>query len=426
MLEVAADGVSGFWTDMNEPATWGQRVPNILEFEMEGRGGSHREAHNLYGLAMAQATSEGAELARPGLRPFVLTRAGFSGVQRYAAVWTGDNVADDKHMLLGSGMLNSMGLSGIGFCGTDIGGFVGNGNEKLFARWLTIGAFSPLCRIHSMIDSRDSEPWAYGEKVEAIARNYISLRYKLLPYYYSLFKNLEETGIPVQRSLVLTDAGADQTYKPAFQNQFLIGDFLLVAPVSADQDFTEVFVPKRGNDSWYYLFTDDSKKAGETILKAPLEFLPILVAPGAIIPMRSVVQHEGDPDDGFLTLHLYKGSTNTTFDFYWDEGDGYAYKEGVFHRRLIAQFPSTRTIVIDRATGSMVLPWQKLRLLLHGYSDASQLSINNLSYTLEEYQFRFLEPLPNFDPFGNDTSALSCHVKVLELAYTFDILRINY
>ena len=415
--QVTDSGVEGFWTDMNEPATWGQRVPDVLLFDMEGRGGSHKEAHNLYGMQMARSTYEGARAARNGKRPFVLTRAGFSGVQRYAAVWTGDNRAEDGHMLLGARLLNAMGLTGVGYCGTDIGGFVGDADRDLFARWITIGSFSPMCRIHTMVDSHDSEPWSYGEKNESISRNFINLRYRLMPLYYTLFKEMEESGLPVQRSLALSDPWAWQTYDPKYQNQFFIGKHLLVAPCSARQEFAQVYLPPRGSDDWYYLYDDTRWPSGEPIVTAPLELLPAFVAPGAIIPMRSVVQHDGQQDDGILTLHVYRGSETGSVELYWDEGDGYGYQSGNYHRRIITRNPIDRTLTLSRAGGQMPLPWAKLQVLYHGYPQEQSVEINGKTIPLIQTRFRFVEPLPAFDPFGNDQTAYSCPVQMLELDY---------
>ena len=198
--EYVAIGAEGFWNDMNEIATWGNTLPDLIEFDLDGRKTTMREGRNLFGLMMARSTYEGTKKLM-NKRPFNLTRSGYAGIQRYAAVWTGDNVAYDAHMLAGVRLVNSMGLSGMAFTGYDIGGFVGNTDEKLFARWISIGAFSPFFRGHTMINTRDSEPWSFGEKVEEIARNYMKLRYRLMPYLYSLFFDAAKTGMHISRSL---------------------------------------------------------------------------------------------------------------------------------------------------------------------------------------------------------------------------------
>ena len=177
-------GIDGFWNDMNEIATWGHALPENLTFDFEGNPATTRRGRNVFGFQMARSTFEGAKSLLIGKRPFNLTRSGFSGIQRYSAVWTGDNVSYDEHMMLGVRIVNSLGLTGVAFAGYDVGGFVGDANTRLFARWISIGALSPFFRGHTMINTRDSEPWSYGEEVEQISRNYIKFRYQLMPYLY--------------------------------------------------------------------------------------------------------------------------------------------------------------------------------------------------------------------------------------------------
>jgi hypothetical protein len=136
------NGVDGFWNDMNEPATWGNRFPDLVQFSFEGKMGSHRRAHNIYGLMMSKASYE-AGRALLGRRPFILTLAGYSVNQRYSAVWTGDNRSEDSHMMAGVRLMNSMGLSGIAYTGMDVGGFTGNPTPALFGRWSASGLSHP-------------------------------------------------------------------------------------------------------------------------------------------------------------------------------------------------------------------------------------------------------------------------------------------
>lgn len=416
MQNVLVEGVAGFWTDMNEPATWGQRVPDLIEFNMEGRGASHKEVHNLYGFQMARATYEGALRYRPDARPFILTRAGFSGVQRFAATWTGDNRAEDVHMLAGVRLLNAMGLAGVPFCGMDIGGFVGDSDRVLYARWMTIGAFSPLCRLHTMVDSMDSEPWSYGEQNEAISRNYANLRYRLLPYTYSLFYQTSQTGLPVQRSLAITNPHHHQTY--TYDLQFWLGDFILVAPCSAYQNYTQVFLPPVDGDQYYYLYEDDRFPAGEPVVGAPLPLLPAFVKPGAIIPMQNVIQHTGQETDGVLQLHLYNGNTPTEFNFYWDAGDGHQHHKGQYLLRKFRWEPANQTLYLDRQEGQYQTPWPQIRLFVHGFPEPAQARTDNGdAVTMLPSEYRFVDPLPAFDPFGNDQTVHDARTQFADLPW---------
>ncbi len=142
--ELVRQGIDGFWNDMNEIATWGQATPNFVQFDWDGKGATYRKAKNIYGMLMAKSTFEGTKKLMNGRRPLILTRAGFAGMQRYTAIWTGDNQANDDHMLLGIRLVNSIGLSGVAFTGYDIGGFGGDATPALYARWISIGARSPF------------------------------------------------------------------------------------------------------------------------------------------------------------------------------------------------------------------------------------------------------------------------------------------
>ncbi len=174
-------GVEGFWNDMNEIASWGGgATPTNVRLNWDGKGAGYRQAKNVYALEMSRSTYEGTRSLLNGKRPLVLTRAAFSGAQRFTAIWTGDNVASEEHMLLGCRLVNSLGISGMPFAGVDIGGFSGETSASLFGRWISIGAFTPFFRVHKAYNEKSSEPWVYGDDVKDIARNYISLALSLV------------------------------------------------------------------------------------------------------------------------------------------------------------------------------------------------------------------------------------------------------
>ncbi len=179
-------GVAGIWNDMNEIATWGQATPGNILFDYDGHPTTHLRGHNVFGLEMARSSYEGAREALQK-RPFILSRAGYAGLQRYTALWTGDNRAEDDHMLAGVRLLTSLGLSGVAFSAMDVGGFTGNPTTGLYTRWMQLGAFIPYFRNHTQFNTKSAEPWSFGEETLDIARYYINLRYRLLPYLYSTF-----------------------------------------------------------------------------------------------------------------------------------------------------------------------------------------------------------------------------------------------
>lgn len=413
--EYVEHGISGFWNDMNEIATWGNMLPENIEMDFEGEKSSLRRGRNIYGFQMARSTYEGTKALMKNRRPFNLTRSGFSGVQRYAAVWTGDNVAYDEHMMLGVRLLNSMGLTGIAFAGYDVGGFVGDANTKLFARWVSIGAFSPFFRGHSMINSRDSEPWSYGEEVEQISRNYIKFRYQLLPYLYSLFHEASETGMPVQRSLAIDYTHDAKIYEAQFHHQYLFGPSIMVVPVESNKEFVKVYFPK-GN-FWYSLYTGE-KYPGQTeaILECPLHRLPVFVKAGAIIPMQPVISHTGEKSES-LHVHVYAGETDHDFLFYEDDGASFDYQQGVYSKRLMRYEARANRFVIQQSEGHYQSPVRKIKLFFHGFG-MSTLSINGVSKDIHPEINRFFGGLEKYDPIKDPEPAPEETVMAIEMPYS--------
>ncbi|MCS6968759.1 MAG: glycoside hydrolase family 31 protein [Cytophagales bacterium] len=394
-------GVEGFWNDMNEPATWGQKLPDLVEFNYEGQMATARKARNVYGMQMARATCEGVKTLMKGKRPFVLTRAAYAGIQRYAALWTGDNTSSDEHMLLSARMICSIGLAGVPFAGCDIGGFIGVPTPALFARWIAQGAFMPFFRCHTMINTPSQEPWSFGEEVEAIARNYINLRYQLLPYLYSLFYQASQNGLPIARTLALEHPYEDRVYLPAYQNQYFFGPFLMVCPTPSNQYMTKVFLPP---GKWFYLYNDSTYEGNcEILVESPLEFLPVFVKAGAIIPMQSIVQHVQQPHDGTLYLHVYYHTESSDFVFYEDDGESYNYEKGIFYRRVIVYQGPARRLILEAAQGNYPSSFTALKLILHGFNelfDKNSIQINGQPTKLITEEIALLAPLPNFDPLG--------------------------
>ena len=177
--------------------------------------GSHRKAHNVYGMQMVRATYEGLRKLMKNKRPFTITRAGYSGVQRFSSVWTGDNVASWEHLKLGNIQCQRLSISGISFCGTDIGGFSGEPDGELFTRWIQMGTFSPFMRAHSAGDTKEREPWSFGEPFTTINRKFIELRYRLLPYLYSAFWEHHRYGFPILRPVVMQEQEEiEQSFPP--------------------------------------------------------------------------------------------------------------------------------------------------------------------------------------------------------------------
>ncbi|NQV03196.1 MAG: DUF4968 domain-containing protein [Bacteroidia bacterium] len=378
-------GVEGFWNDMNEPSAWGQSIPNIVEFDFDGHQTSMAEAHNVYGLEMSRATYEGTKKLMNGKRPFILTRAGFSGIQRYSAVWTGDNSATDIDMLLGVRLVNSLGLSGVSFTGPDVGGFMKSPSKALFLRWLSIGVFTPFLRNHTHVNTRDQEPWAFGEDAEALSRRFLYLRYRLLPYIYSIFYESSQSGLPVARSMAIDYTFDPMIYDWRYQNQYLFGDAFLVAPATSEQQFLKVYLPA---GEWYRYSTGESYSGNnEVIVDASLNDLPVFVKAGSIIPKQSVIQYTSQKPDPILELHVYRGDQFSAFTWYEDDGNTYEYLQSQFFKRLIIFDPQNRKIIFTGVEGSFPSRFSSYKLIFHGFD--REISKKVLSNTRKSFEVAF-------------------------------------
>ncbi|WP_339323257.1 TIM-barrel domain-containing protein [Paenibacillus sp. FSL W8-0194] len=329
------NGIEGIWNDMNEPAVFNESKTMDLDVMHRNNGHlkTHEELHNLYGLLMSKATAEGLKRQLDNRRPFVLTRAGYAGIQRYAAVWTGDNRSFWEHMALAMPMVLNMGLSGLPFAGPDIGGFAHHTSGQLLVRWTQMGAFFPYFRNHSAIDTLRQEPWAFGAETEEIIRKYIGLRYRWLPHIYNLFQEAAATGLPVIRPLVL-----EYPNDPNVTNlcdQFLLGDAVLIAPVyRPDTDHRAVYLPE---GRWFDYWTGEKLEGGRHILAAcPLDTMPMYVKSGAIVPEGALAQHADDQTNGNLTFHIYGAEAQSGFQaeysLYEDDGATYDYRDQTYSR----------------------------------------------------------------------------------------------
>ncbi len=366
-------GITGFWNDMNEIATWGQQPPPLIEFDWEGNKTTYRQAKNVYGMEMARSTFEGTKNLMNGRRPLIITRAGFAGLQRYTAIWTGDNQADDQHMLLGVRLVNSLGISGVSFTGSDVGGFGGDATPELFARWMEIGAFTPFFRGHSAINTADAEPWVFGEQTENISRNYIQLRYNLLPYVYTAMHESTLNGMPLNRSLAINYTFDNKVYERAYQNQYLFGRSLLIIPVESNRDSIAVYLP-RGD--WFDFYTDE-KFSGKQELTAgcPIDKLPVFVSAGSMIPMQSPVQSTEEMPSDTLRVHLYQSGADNDYhwDYYEDDGLTYAYQDGKFYERTMIYKAGIDEVVFTPPEGGYKSKFKSIQLVFHGFDNLGEI-----------------------------------------------------
>jgi alpha-glucosidase len=331
-------GVKGVWNDMNEPAV--MEVPNKtfpmdVRHDYDGNPCSHRKAHNIYGTQMARATYHGVKRFAYPKRPFVITRSAYSGAQRYTSSWTGDNVATWEHLWIANIQVQRMSISGMGFTGSDIGGFAEQPTGELYARWIQLGVFHPFCRTHSSGDHGNQEPWAFDEEVIDITRKFISLRYQLLPYLYTMFWQYIEEGIPMLKPLVYYDQDDTQTH---YRNdEFIFGNQILVCPILEPNAVGRRMYIPRGE--WYNYWTNEFVTGGREVwIDTKFDEIPVFVKAGAVIPKYPVQQFVGELEFDELTLDLYYKNGKEKSVVYEDAQDGYDYKKGRY------SFLSLRTI----------------------------------------------------------------------------------
>ena len=348
-------GVDGIWNDMNEPslkpilpqtqdesllhrATMSNNALHLAGGDQptgpDGPPVLHKFYHNAYGMEMARATYEALLRLRPSTRPFVLTRSGTAGIQRYAAVWTGDNTSWWEHLLMAIPMCLNISMSGVPFVGVDIGGFWHASNGELLARFTQLSTLLPLCRNHNATDNPDQEPWAFGEPYESICRKAIELRYHLMPYLYTLFHEAATTGAPIIRPLYYhypQDERACDT-----QSEFLLGDSLLSAPIyEQGASSRSVYLPA-GN--WFDYWDDNEYPGmGWSDIAAPLERWPLFVRGNSILPSGPLMQYTGQHATDPLTFTCYMAEDGLAhYTLYEDDGSTLAYRNGAFAQTSIA------------------------------------------------------------------------------------------
>ncbi len=407
-------GVAGFWNDMNEIASWGGGMtPSLVELDFEGLGVNYLEAKNIYGMQMAGSTYEGVK-SLMNLRPLILTRSGFSGTQRYSAIWTGDNLASDEHMLLGCRLVNSLGISGMPFAGVDIGGFMGETSKELFLRWISIGTFTPFMRMHKAYDYEMTEPWSYGAEAENIAGNYISLRYKLMPYIYSTFFESHDTGIPVNRSLIIKHTYDSNIWQTAYQNQYYFGPSILVAPVESNKSITKVYLPM-GN--WYDFFTGVKFQGQQEYhIECPLNKLPVFVKESSFIPMQNIIQSTSLNYNDTLFLHIYFGLSKNLFVYYEDNGTNFDYEKGQFIKVTFTFNPDKREITIPalhNTDSKFTSRYKTIVPILHGFENIKTIIINNKKTNVESIEIDIINRYKNNDYRQLNTYSFSQKVFVV-------------
>lgn len=317
--ERLAQGFSGVWHDMNEPtsfAAFGEAtLPRSARHALEGRGGDHREAHNVYGLTMAAAGYQGLRELRPKERPFLFSRSGWAGMQRYGGTWSGDVAGGWPGLRASLSLVVGLGLCGVPYSGPDVGGFDGSPSPELYVRWFQLAAHLPFFRTHSAIDAGRREPWEFGERAVECARAALERRERLMPYLYTLAHLAHRTGAPYVRPLWWSHP-KDRTLRGT-GDAFLLGEALLVAPVLEQGATSRAVRLPRGR--WYDTVTGAAYDGpGQVLLDAPLDRIPVLARAGSVVPVAAA--------DGTVELEVWRPVEGRAGGGVYldDGGDGWA------------------------------------------------------------------------------------------------------
>ncbi|MEU1533135.1 glycoside hydrolase family 31 protein [Streptomyces fagopyri] len=335
--ERLAQGFAGFWHDMNEPTSFTafgeSTLPRSARHSLEGRGGDHREAHNVYALGMARAAYEGLRHLVPQERPFLFSRSGWAGMQRYGGTWSGDVATGWPGLRASLSLVLGLGLCGVPYSGPDVGGFDGSPSPELYLRWFQLGAYLPLFRTHASLRAGRREPWEFGADVLEHARVALVERRRLSPYFMTLAHLAARTGAPYARP-VWWGAPEDRALRDC-EDTFLLGDCLLVAPVlDHGADRRAVQLP-RGR--WYDTVTEEAYEGpAQVLLDAPLSRIPVLARAGAVLPVLG--------EDGRLELEVWAPARGRTGGglVVPDEGDGWDEPEV---ERYVTRWEGTGVVV---------------------------------------------------------------------------------
>ncbi|MBP6558501.1 MAG: DUF5110 domain-containing protein, partial [Flavobacterium sp.] len=353
--------------------------------DYDGNPCSHRKAHNVYGTQMARATYEGVKRFSYPKRPFIITRSAYSGAQRYTSSWTGDNVASWEHLWIANIQMQRMSMSGMGFTGSDIGGFAEQPSGELYARWIQLGVFHPFCRTHSSGDHGEQEPWSFGDEVIDITRKFVELRYQLLPYLYTMFWQYVNEGTPMLKPLVYFDQDDFHTHYRT--DEFIFGNQILVCPIlEPNAQGRRMYLPK-GN--WYNFWTNELVEGKKELwIKTSFDQIPIFIKEGAIIPKYPVQQYVGELQFDELTLDAYYKVGKEKSTVYEDAQDGYDYNKGRFSLRTFTLNGKDKELIIQQHTeGTFETQYSKFKINLKGLPfKVKKIELDNEKITLDQVQ----------------------------------------
>lgn len=371
-------GIGSTWNDNNEYEIWDDYA-KCVGFEKEIPIKLIRALHP---LLMMKASYEAQKEFAPNERPYLISRSGCSGMNRYVQTWSGDNRTNWTTLRYNIRMGLGMSLSGLYNVGHDVGGFSGDKPEpELFVRWVQNGIFHPRFTIHSWNDDKTvNEPWMYPE-VTNIIRDTIKLRYKLMPYIYNIFWLSHKELEPMLRPTFLDHENDANTY--AETDDYLFGkDLLIASVVEKGQRQREVYLPQN-HAGWYDFYGQTYYQAGQTIhVGAPLERIPLFVKAGAVIPMSGRMAYSNPQADAIRELAIYplKQSGEIQTSIYDDDGLTYGYKNGEYLQLNITLRSTQKAVYLDiQKQGHWKPAYQVIKLTLPT-NETRQLIVNGTEF----------------------------------------------
>ncbi|KAK0536391.1 glucosidase II [Tilletia horrida] len=395
------------WNDMNEPAIFNGPEITSPKDVLHAGGWEHRHLHNINSITMQNATARGLrERETPNRRPFVLARAWWIGTQKYGATWTGDNLGTWEHLAVSVPMILANNIGGMSFTGADVGGFFGNPSPEMLVRWYQAGIFEPFFRAHAHIDTKRREPYLLDEPLRSAVRDLIKLRYKLLPAWYTAFKESNYNGLPVLRPQYLVFPGDANGF--AIDDQYYIGDSGLLVKPAVAQDAKSVDIYLAEEEPYYHYFSHEvyfGAAGGKRVsIPAPLTSeVPLLHRGGSILPVRERSRRSAelswqDPVTVVIALNRPNmeselGQVRALGLLYLDDGQTYDYEDGKFVWR--------RMVVTEESEGRQVL------------SNVDEYTVRGLNEGLMGAGDVTIAPkIENYDAANNAFAASIEHVQV--------------
>jgi alpha-glucosidase len=252
---------------------------------------------------------------------------------------------------------------------------------------LSLGVYTPFFRNHSAWDTKSKEPWSFGRDIENLSKELISQRYRLIPYIYSGFFASARTGMPLARTLAINYTFDEKIWWLKYQNEYMFGDNMLVAPVSCNQDFAKVYLPDGG---WYRLGSDEYYQGKQEVtVEAPLNNLPVFARASGFLPMQSVIQSTSEKPCDTLFLNLFSGDNPGTFIYYEDDGLTYNFEHNDFYKRDFRFDPANKQVILGNTEGSYKSVFSKVKLIFHGFHGITSVTADGsaiplLTITLQE------------------------------------------